>query len=317
MTDVRHVGAQLVSTPGHRLERDERELLARGLDHRVIGDRVARTFLAVARDAHDGFILALVLGEKGRDAALLRLGDARHRRPVDLARGAGAKGFRQRGGGEAGLRHQQAARGVAVEPMHKARALALLVPQTVQHAVDMLDHAGAALHRKPDRLVEHQHVGVLVERNRLEECARLRILFRTRRWFCLEPQRRDAHRLPGAQAILAVDALTVDAQLAFADDALDVGERETRKLRLQEPVDPHAGLVRRDRHCLDAGCDRRWRRGLGTLMRGACGRPRRSIGAAPLASLCSGSGLRSRFRSIAIGSARSGAWLTLSHEAHA
>jgi len=38
----------------------------------------------------------------------------------------------------------------------------------------------------------------------------------------LEPQRRNAHRLSGGEAILTVDALAVDAQLAFADDALDV-----------------------------------------------------------------------------------------------
>ena len=36
-------------------------------------------------------------------------------------------------------------------------------------------HAGAALHRKPHGLVEHQHVVVFVKRNRFQERARLRI----------------------------------------------------------------------------------------------------------------------------------------------
>ena len=47
------------------------------------------------------------------------------------------------------------------------------VAQHLQHAVEMARGAGAALHRKPHRLVEHQHVVVLVQRDRLEERAGL------------------------------------------------------------------------------------------------------------------------------------------------
>ena len=57
----------------------------------------------------------------------------------------------------------------------------------------------------------------------------------------------DAHRLTRRQPILAVDPLAVDAQFAFADHALDAGERQRRKFCLEKAVDPHAGFVRRDR----------------------------------------------------------------------
>ena len=60
----------------------------------------------------------------------------------------------------------------------------------------------------------------------------------------IELQRRNADRLPGLQPVLGLRALAVHAQLAFADDALDVGERQPGKARLEEAVDPHAGLVR-------------------------------------------------------------------------
>ena len=60
-----------------------------------------------------------------------------------------------RGRGKAGFRHQQTAGGILVEPMHKARTLGvgIIAPQRFQHGVDVLRHAGAALHRKPVRLV--------------------------------------------------------------------------------------------------------------------------------------------------------------------
>ena len=110
----------------------------------------------------------------------LRLRHAGDQRPVDLARRARAEGLGQRRGGKARLRHQQAAGGVLVEPVHQARALRVGVraAQGAQHAVEMARGAGAALHGEPHRLVEHQHVVVFVERDRLDEGA---VLLRLRR----------------------------------------------------------------------------------------------------------------------------------------
>ena len=140
--------------------------------------------------------------------------------------------------------------------MHEARALRVRVrpAQGAQHAVDMSRGAGAALHRKPHRFVEHQHIVVFVERDLFEKEA---VLLRRRRVVArlgrVELERRDAHRLPCFEPRLRLGALAVHTHLAFADDALDVTERQAGKSRLEEAIDPHVVLVRRNIDVLHAG----------------------------------------------------------------
>ncbi len=119
----------------------------------------------------------------------------------------------------------------------------------------MACRAGTALHRKPERLVEHQHVVIFIKRDRFEELAGLVVgcVTRRTRFRMLEPQRRNAHALPGFEPVLRLGALAVDPQLAFTDDALDVRETQAWKLRFQEAIDPHAGFVGRDGDILDSG----------------------------------------------------------------
>src|SRR6185369_10054322 len=59
-------------------------------------------------------------------------------------------------------------------------------------------------------------------------------------------ERRDADRLALLQAVLGIGALAVHPHLAFADDALDVAERQAREPRLEEAVESHAVLVAGD-----------------------------------------------------------------------
>ena len=73
----------------------------------------------------------------------------------------------------------------------------------------------------------------------------------------IELQRRNADALPLLQPVLAVGALAVDAQLAFADDALDMGERQAGKARLEKAVDAHVVLVRGHDDGLHLGRQRR------------------------------------------------------------
>ncbi len=167
MADMIHVRAQLMRAPGHRLQRHPGELVRRRLHHRIIGHRVARALVAMRGDAHDRIVLALLLGEIGRDAALLRLGHADHQRPIDLARRAVAECAGQMGRGKARLGDQQAAGGLAVDPVHQPRLLPLGVAHHLQHLVDMARHAGAALHGEARRLVEDEHVVILIERHLL------------------------------------------------------------------------------------------------------------------------------------------------------
>src|SRR5208282_5355184 len=68
----------------------------------------------------------------------------------------------------------------------------------------------------------------------------------------IEPQRWNAQRLSRHQPVLGLRALAVDAHLAFADDALDMGKAQPGKPRFEKPVDAHAGFVGGDRDVLDA-----------------------------------------------------------------
>src|SRR5262245_23590622 len=62
MLDVRHVRAQLMRSPGNRLERKPCEPLRRGLDDGVVCDGMARSFFAMRRDAHDRIFVAFLFG---------------------------------------------------------------------------------------------------------------------------------------------------------------------------------------------------------------------------------------------------------------
>jgi hypothetical protein len=138
--------------------------------------------------------------------------------------------------------------------MHQARALTASIAQDVQHAVDVARGAGTALDAKPDRLVEDENVVILIKRDRAQKLTRLFFrLGKISRFRRIEPERRDAHRLACLQPVLSIDPLAVDAQFAFADHALDVGERQRRKSRLEKAVDPHAGFIGGDHDGLDFG----------------------------------------------------------------
>ncbi len=151
---------------------------------------------------------------------------------------------------------EQTAGRVLVETMDQTRPLRVLARrrQRAEHAVDMVLGAGAALHGEAGRLVEHQHVVVLVEHDRLQKRA---ILLRLRGVFAqlgrLELERRNAQIVAGLDARLRLAALAVHPHLAFADDALDVTERQAGKFRLEETVEPHVVLVGGDGDGLDPG----------------------------------------------------------------
>ena len=219
---------------------------------------MACALLAMAGNAHERIVCPRLLDEEGRDASLARLGHAGDERPVDFSRRARAEGLGQRRGGKPRLGDEQAPRGILVEAVHQARALAVGIAQRFEHSIDMTRGARAALHRKPHGLVEHQHVGIFVERDGFEEIPRLVARLRvTRRRPRLQSQRRDTHGLPGLEALARLRALAIHAQLALSDDSLDVGKRESRKARLHETVDAHAGFVRTHLCGLYAGRSRR------------------------------------------------------------
>ena len=199
-------------------------------------------------------------------------GTPRDQRPVDLARRALAECARQLRGGKTGLGHQQAARGLLVDPVHQSRFLPLGVAHHLQHVIDVARDARATLHRKPDRLVQHQHIGVLEQRHFLQRRKRLLRCFRQRPAHLrrIQLERRDAYALAFFEAVLAVSALAVHTQLAFADDALDMGKGQAGKARFEETIDAHVGFVSRHDHGLHFRGKLDFGRGLCRFFAGGC-----------------------------------------------
>src|SRR5262249_26526015 len=72
MIDMRHVRAQLVGPAGDRLKREPCKPLRRSFNHSVVGNGMARSSFAMRCDPHYRLFFALLFGEKGGDAALLR-----------------------------------------------------------------------------------------------------------------------------------------------------------------------------------------------------------------------------------------------------
>ena len=139
--------------------------------------------------------------------------------------------------------------------MHQTRALPLGAAQSIEHAVEMPRRSRPALHRQTHRLVEHQYVGVLVERYGIEKLASLdvsRASYFLRRTL-IEPQRRDAYRLPAVQSLFRLRAPAIHPQLALSDDPLDVRERQPGKPRFEKAVDAHAGFIGGDCKILNPG----------------------------------------------------------------
>jgi hypothetical protein len=99
-------------------------------------------------------------------------------------------------------------------------------------------HAAAAVHGHAGGLVDGQHVIVLVQDGEFaRRCARARALFGARG----HPHRRQAHHVAGADARVGLRAALVDAHLARADDAVDVGLRDALEVAEEKVVQTLAG----------------------------------------------------------------------------
>src|SRR6516164_7802854 len=169
MTDMGGMGAELVGASGDRAHAEPGELLAGLVDDRIERDGVAGFVGTMASDAHALALRPALLGQPGRNATLLRFRNALHQRPVDLAGGAGAERLGQLLRREPRPGDDEHTRGVAVEPVHQPRLLALAVAEGIEHGIDMAGEAGTALHGKTGRLVENEDIIVFVEEDAAQE----------------------------------------------------------------------------------------------------------------------------------------------------
>jgi hypothetical protein len=142
-----------------------------------------------------------------------------------------------------GLAKEEDAGGVAVEPVDQPGPLQPFAPGAEQ-AVDVVTGLGAALHRQARGLVQRQHLVVLVEHQRAGEggvtrrdaLALLGGLGRVR-------ERRHAHLGARRQQRVGLDPAAVDADLARAQQLVELDVVQVRPATLEPAVDPAAVLT--------------------------------------------------------------------------
>ena len=162
-----HMRPQLMGAAGHGFERNPRQRPPGGLHHRIIGNRKALRLLAMAHDAHERIVLALFLGEEGRERPCWTWERPPPAPNTPCGPNASGKSWRSCRG-KAVLATRRSRRYPSRAGV-RAAAAGRAIAQEFQHAVEMPRGAGAALHRKPHRLVQDQYIVVLEERDRFEK----------------------------------------------------------------------------------------------------------------------------------------------------
>ena len=115
---------------------------------------------------------------------------------------------------------------------------------------------GAALHGKPGRLVEDEDLGVLVDQH-LRQHVGIALLAHGARGhralaLLVDAERRHAHHLAGLDARVGLGAAAIDADLAGAQQLLQMAEAQAREMRLEPAIEPHARLAGFHRYLFDA-----------------------------------------------------------------
>jgi hypothetical protein len=133
------------------------------------------------------------------------------------------------------------------------RLAAVPVAEGLQHGVDVPLHARAALDGEAGRLVEDEHLRILVKERGPEKAAAVGL----RRGRRLRPhvarlERGHAHLLAGREPRGGLHATAVHPHLAGAQQLLQMAEAEARIVQLEPAVEPHPGLVALHLACLDA-----------------------------------------------------------------
>ncbi len=242
--------AKLVGSARMGLHLEPRQRLSGLVDDPIVGDGVIGAFLPVPGDAHPVAIRCLLLHEPVRYLAFAPFRHALDQRPVGLLRLAGTKRLGELHGREPCPGNDQHAAGVAIEPVHQSWLLTLPVAPRLEHRIDAPGDTGAALHGESGRLVEDEHLVVLVEQHPGQQFAVAlpahRLRGQRRATLAVHVERRNAHGLTRLKPRVGLGAAAIDPHLAGAQQLLQVAEAETRIVGLEPAVEPHAAFVLAD-----------------------------------------------------------------------
>src|SRR6476661_2685668 len=156
-----HLGAvytQLMSAPGQWFERKPGD--ARSPAHDFPG---ACRWQTVAVCLHPPTARVVSLGERDIDTALIRFRSPFDNGPVAFANVALLEQFAEQSQRLAVSAENQAACGVAVEPVCQRRRTRQAEPQCIEIVLESLAALGAAMHWQSRRLVDDQHQAVAIE----------------------------------------------------------------------------------------------------------------------------------------------------------
>ena len=253
VTHVEAVDAQLVRPSGQRHQLQPRRLAVGFVHYAVERDRALPVLFV---DAHGlAAVFAGAFQQFRRYPPLFNVGIAEHQRPVHLFRVTGLERFGQpRRRRRRPSQNQNAAR-VFVQTVDEARIFVLFKTKRGQHAVQMARKPRAPLNRQSRRLVQNDHVVVLVNNEALNE---LRIgvgHLRTVAAFFGRAhrrspfgQRRHTDDLPRRHALRRFAAFVVYLDLLFADQLLDLSLRQLRVVAVEPAIDADNPVVRRNRN---------------------------------------------------------------------
>ena len=129
--------------------------------------------------------------------------------------------------------------------MDETRALALLIGEGVEHAINMVRGARAPLHGEAIGLVQHHEPLVLEEHHLLDGAGVVLAIGALHRPLDgrLHPQGRHAHQRGFREARIALHALAIHPHFALAQDLVEIGQAHRRKVQLEPAVKPHPLLV--------------------------------------------------------------------------
>ena len=252
VADRRHVDAQLVRSPGHRLQFDPGGAVAGTVDHPVASAR-ALPFAAFV-DHHLFAAAARLFAQRQFDQAVLDIGHPDHQRPINLARRTAGKMLGIECRAARAARDQQHARGVFVEPVDQPRARFVVLHIGIEQPVDMFERAAAALRRQSRRLVQHERTERRLDHHILRQI-KLRLAQRFAGARALGGRRiaarRHAQRLPRHQPVGHIGAFAVDPDLPGARPAADHRKADQRHMALEPAIQPNPVIIGRDGELAD------------------------------------------------------------------
>ncbi len=139
------------------------------------------------------------------------------------------------------LRDQEAAAGIPIQPVGQLERAARPAGNAQEFDGAEAD-AAATVHGKPRWLVQHEQVGILVQDKGLDP-----VRANPAGWRGVElvrpADRRHADHVTGRQPVSGLGPAAVHADLAAADQPVDMRARNTLQVAEQEVVEPSPGIV--------------------------------------------------------------------------